>query len=86
MRVEVDLRLCCGAGQCAWFAPDVFDQRESDGTVTVIRPEPPPELHPGVRKAAQWCPTGAIALRARDGPDPAAPGVESSAEPAKRDR
>jgi ferredoxin len=86
VRVEVDMRLCCGAGQCAWFAPEVFDQSESDGTVTVLRPEPPSELHAGVRQAERWCPTGAIALLAGGGPGPAAPGMESSAELGNRDR
>ncbi|MFE0378775.1 ferredoxin [Streptomyces inhibens] len=41
MHVSVDQDKCCGAGQCVLLAPEVFDQREEDGTVVLLNPEPP---------------------------------------------
>ncbi|NLU68846.1 ferredoxin [Streptomyces sp. HNM0574] len=62
MKVTVDQDLCCGAGNCVMTAPEVFDQREEDGVVVLLAPEPAPEPRTRVREAAQMCPAGAIAL------------------------
>jgi ferredoxin len=60
MRVTVDLTKCIGAGQCVARMPLVFDQGEDDGLSIVLDPQPPDELHEGVREAARNCPSGAI--------------------------
>ncbi|RJL30016.1 ferredoxin [Bailinhaonella thermotolerans] len=65
MKITVDQGRCVGAGQCARLAPDVFDQREEDGVVTLLDPAPPPERHAPARDAADVCPSGAITLTAR---------------------
>lgn len=59
MRVFVDTKKCCGAGQCVMLAPQVFDQQEH-GTVKLLDSTPPTELHKAVREAATVCPGGAI--------------------------
>ncbi|MCI2415913.1 ferredoxin [Saccharopolyspora sp. K220] len=62
MKVSVDEDKCCGAGQCVLLAPEVFDQREEDGIVILLDPEPPEPLHTTVREAASMCPAAAIQL------------------------
>jgi len=62
IRVEVDEHRCVGAGQCVWVAPQVFDQRASDGVVVLLLPEPPSNLEPYVREAAALCPARAIRI------------------------
>ncbi|MGW5265842.1 ferredoxin [Microbispora sp. NPDC004025] len=60
MKVVVDEGKCCGAGQCALIAPEVFDQRDEDGVVVLLEPEPAADLHTAVREAAAVCPAAAI--------------------------
>lgn len=60
MRVASDREMCCSNGMCAFEAPDVFDLRDDDGTVVVLQEHPPEELHDGVHRAVDSCPTGAI--------------------------
>jgi ferredoxin len=62
MEVAVHQDKCVGAGQCVLLAPDVFDQRDEDGVVVLLRENPPAELHDDVRQAAQVCPALAIEL------------------------
>ncbi|GAB2926693.1 hypothetical protein GCM10027075_28680 [Streptomyces heilongjiangensis] len=62
MRVRVDEARCCGAGQCVLLAPEVFDQRDADGVVALLTPEPAPPHHPAAREAAAVCPTSAITV------------------------
>ncbi|MER7840760.1 ferredoxin [Streptomyces sp. NPDC096040] len=66
MKVSVDVTKCCGAGQCVLTAPEVFDQREDDGTVVLLAPAPPEEQAAPVREAAAVCPAGAITVREAD--------------------
>jgi ferredoxin len=60
MKVTVDTELCTAAGQCVLVAGKVFDQREEDGIVVLLQPEPPETEIEGVREAAMLCPTRAI--------------------------
>ncbi|WP_433345234.1 ferredoxin [Microtetraspora malaysiensis] len=62
MKVTVDEDKCCGAGQCVLLAPEVFDQRDDDGIVTLLDPEPGADRHAAVREAAAVCPAAAIEL------------------------
>jgi ferredoxin len=62
MRVHVDQEKCCGAGQCVLTAPEVFDQREEDGIVTLLDPTPAQSHQKAVREAASVCPSGAITV------------------------
>jgi ferredoxin len=62
VKVIIDESKCVGAGQCVWVAPQVFDQRESDGIVVLLQAEPPAELHDFVREAAAVCPAAAIRI------------------------
>ncbi|MER5551605.1 ferredoxin [Streptomyces sp. NPDC002793] len=66
MRVTVEQSLCCGAGQCVLLAPEVFDQREEDGVVVVLTPEPGAGHAAATREAAATCPSGAIRLLDHD--------------------
>jgi ferredoxin len=60
VKVVVSPDRCQGAGLCALTAPEVFDQRESDGTVVLLDEKPPPALHDAVRRAAGLCPNSVI--------------------------
>ncbi|MEU7984915.1 ferredoxin [Streptosporangium canum] len=60
MKVTVDEDKCCGAGQCVLIAPEVFDQREEDGVVILLEPEPGADQHVLVREATAVCPAAAI--------------------------
>ncbi|MEV6588226.1 ferredoxin [Streptomyces acidicola] len=62
MKVSVDEAKCCGAGQCVLLAPEVFDQRDDDGIVVLLTPEPAPDQQSDVREAAAVCPASAITL------------------------
>ncbi len=62
LKVIIDESKCVGAGQCVWVAPQVFDQRESDGIVVLLQAEPPADLHDFVREAVAVCPAAAIRI------------------------
>jgi ferredoxin len=63
MRITADTDVCIGAGMCALTAPEVFDQGEDDGLVTVLRPDPPEELREAAAEAVRLCPSGALGIR-----------------------
>jgi ferredoxin len=65
MKVIVDEEKCCGAGQCVLIAPEVFDQRDDDGIVILLEPEPGAGQHAVVREAAAVCPAAAIEVSER---------------------
>lgn len=60
MRISVDTTRCVGSAQCSRTEPRVFDQDDEDGTVVLLLPEPPAELHAAVRTATDICPVRAI--------------------------
>jgi ferredoxin len=60
--VRIDREKCIGSGQCVLTAPDVFEQREEDGTVVLLDAEPSPGSYEDVRQAAGLCPAAAIAI------------------------
>ncbi|MFJ9893872.1 ferredoxin [Streptomyces sp. NPDC091280] len=60
--VRLDRERCCSAGQCVGAAPEVFEQDEEDGRVTLLVPEPGPRHAAELRLAADLCPSGAISL------------------------
>jgi ferredoxin len=62
MKVSVDQNVCVGSGSCVQLAPAVFDQREQDGIVVLLKEHPAPALHADIRQAARCCPSGAIRL------------------------
>jgi ferredoxin len=62
MKIYVDMDKCIGGGQCVLAAPDVFDQRDEDGLVVVLNPNPPAQLAADVRVAARLCPALAITV------------------------
>ena len=62
MRVRVDQEACISSGHCVRNAPDVFDQREDDGVVS-LRTERPSAAQQGeVRCAVSMCPALAITV------------------------
>jgi ferredoxin len=62
MRVRVASDACIGAGNCARSEPTVFAQRDADGVVVLLDPDPPPAQEAAVREAAALCPVAAILL------------------------
>lgn len=65
MKITVDEDKCCGAGQCALIAPEVFDQRDEDGVVVLLDARPPAEQHALAEEAASVCPAAAIEVSER---------------------
>jgi ferredoxin len=59
MDVEIDQDGCVAAGQCVLAAPEVFDQRDEDGVVVLLR-RPSTEDYDATREAALLCPARAI--------------------------
>jgi ferredoxin len=62
MKVIVDQEKCVASGQCVLSAPDVFDQRESDGIVVLLTENPDTASDAMVREAAAICPALAIQI------------------------
>lgn len=62
MNVTIDLEKCIGSGQCVLAAGDVFDQRDDDGMVVLLDPNPRTERAADVKLAAAVCPALAIAV------------------------
>jgi ferredoxin len=62
MKVTVDTNKCIAAGQCVLNAPDVFDQRDEDGVVVLLNPDPPDAVAVDVRRAAMLCPALAVTV------------------------
>ncbi len=63
MRVAVDQDKCVAAGQCVAAAPDVFDQRDEDGVVVLVKAIPDAAEENDVRRAAAVCPALAIQIQ-----------------------
>ncbi|HEY1703871.1 MAG TPA: ferredoxin [Trebonia sp.] len=63
MQVTVEEDKCCASGQCVLAAPEVFDQRDDDGTVILLDASPAAEHHQAVRDAAAVCPAVAILVQ-----------------------
>ncbi|ANI41143.1 ferredoxin [Mycolicibacterium vaccae] len=62
MKVTVDQDKCVSSGQCVLNAGAVFDQRDDDGVVELLIPQPGPEYAEDTRKAAAACPALAIEI------------------------
>jgi ferredoxin len=60
MKVTVDQNVCASSGNCVLNAPELFDQRDEDGVVVLLDPNPSPEHAEGARRAAAACPAQAI--------------------------
>lgn len=63
MRITANRDVCVSAGMCALTAPEVFDQADDDGLVTVLLPDPPEKLREAAAEAVRLCPSGALAIR-----------------------
>ncbi|WP_156687136.1 ferredoxin [Mycobacterium sp. Marseille-P9652] len=60
MKVTVNQDVCASSGNCVLNAPELFDQRDEDGVVVLLNPNPSPEQAEAARKAAAACPALAI--------------------------
>ncbi|GAA5185422.1 ferredoxin [Rugosimonospora acidiphila] len=63
MRIDVHTERCIGSGVCALVAPELFDQREDDGVVVLLDPDPAPDQHENAHEAATRCPASVIEIR-----------------------
>jgi ferredoxin len=63
LEISIDRELCMGSGNCAFWAPGVFDL-DDDGIAVVLDPNAQPDET--IVLAGQGCPTQAIAI-VRDG-------------------
>jgi ferredoxin len=61
MKVTVDPDLCEANALCVAEAPDVFDLRDSE-VVSIVLPEPPPEMESAVTNAVTACPKQALRI------------------------
>ncbi|CRZ13253.1 ferredoxin [Mycolicibacterium neworleansense] len=62
MKVTVDQDKCVSSGQCVLNASEVFDQRDEDGVVVLLEPEPGADQTDNARRAAAACPALAIQI------------------------
>ncbi|MBU9766010.1 ferredoxin [Mycobacterium sp. TNTM28] len=62
MKVTVDQDKCVSSGQCVLNAAEVFDQRDEDGVVVLLEPEPGEDQTDNARRAAAACPALAIQI------------------------
>lgn len=60
IKIKVEEHKCIGAGQCVLAAPALFDQREDDGIVILLQPNPSDAQAPAAHRAAKLCPARAI--------------------------
>ncbi|BBU21233.1 ferredoxin [Mycobacterium xenopi] len=60
MKVTVDQQKCASSGNCVMRAPEIFDQRDEDGVVVLLDPNPRAEQAENARDAAANCPALAI--------------------------
>ena len=56
MRVIASTQKCISGGNCVLACSDVFEQRDSDGTVHVLNERPALALLEKVRQAVDLCP------------------------------
>ena len=56
MRVIASIQKCISGGNCVLTCSDVFEQRDSDGTVHVLNERPALALLQKVRQAVDLCP------------------------------
>ena len=56
MRVIASTQKCIAGGNCVLTCSDVFEQRDSDGTVHVLNERPALALLKKVRQAVDLCP------------------------------
>jgi ferredoxin len=61
VRVEVDLNICEGHGNCNAVAPEVYDLDDS-GYCVIRKPDVPPDLANKAVEGAQACPVQAITV------------------------
>lgn len=59
MKVTIDAERCMGSGNCAYWAPTVFDVDDAGVAVVIGDPSADEER---VRVAAEHCPTAAITV------------------------
>ena len=57
--IRVDRSLCMGSGQCAWSAPNTFDQ--DDETIAIVT-DPQGDPQDAIRNAVESCPTQALSI------------------------
>ncbi|GAA3750951.1 ferredoxin [Streptomyces tremellae] len=65
MRITVEQDRCVASGQCVLAAPELFDQRDEDGVVVLLRDEASPGQEESAREAARICPALAITVDER---------------------
>ncbi len=62
MKIAVNQDKCVSSGQCVLNAMDLFDQRDEDGVVELLVPEPGPDQADNAHAAAAACPALAITI------------------------
>ncbi|HEX3956506.1 MAG TPA: FAD-dependent oxidoreductase [Trebonia sp.] len=82
MKLVVDLTRCQGYGQCAYFAPGVFQMRGNE--VLMDNPEPDDDQRERVLRAAAACPVQAIRVDGIASQDSAPAPSLAAAVPAQR--
>ncbi|MEV4112685.1 ferredoxin [Nonomuraea sp. NPDC049695] len=62
MKIIIEQDKCVASGQCVMAADDVFDQRDEDGIVVLLKEDPAPDRLEDVKQAALVCPALAITV------------------------
>lgn len=62
MKVNVDYERCQANGLCIQAAPEVFDMRDEDDQVRLLKEYPDEDFRSQVNEAVKICPTGALSV------------------------
>jgi ferredoxin len=62
VRITIDETRCCGSGNCALYASDLFSHREDDGVAVVLDSSPPESRYQDIQAVVEGCPTSAISV------------------------
>jgi ferredoxin len=62
MRIVADRGVCVGSGMCVLTAPDVFDQDDIDGRVSLLTQDVAGDRVELANEAVSQCPTGALSV------------------------
>ncbi|GHO50986.1 ferredoxin [Ktedonospora formicarum] len=66
MRVIAQTQKCIASGTCVLTCPQVFDQRDEDGTVQVVDNHPPLTLRARIMQAVDLCPAQVFQVENED--------------------
>jgi ferredoxin len=62
VKLEANVDMCIGSGQCVLVEPALFTQSDEDLTVVLLQPDVPDELLATAKQAVAMCPNHVLSL------------------------